>query len=85
MQMKLTSGAWTGVNVYMTTTVPLGYKYILGLDNVDASKNVWFGMEDRHIAMYVEADVTLGVEELDFFAYFDPITKCWTAAWRWLE
>lgn len=74
--MKLSSGAWADIIVYMTNTVPLEYWYILGGVTVNALRNVQFGVEDRTITMCVAADVTVIAEEHDFCASFDPVTKC---------
>ena len=89
VRVELCSGAYTEVSMCVTAVMPLGFKVILGMDSVkalggvtvDAQSGVRFGKED--FVVCAAAKEVLKVDEHDFSASFDPVSKCWTAAWKW--
>ena len=89
-QFQLHSGARADISVCVTTEMPLGFSFILGMDGinalggvtVDPQGRVCFGVED---CICAATDVKLKVDQPDFTAAYDPSANCWTAAWRWAE
>ncbi|MPC49432.1 hypothetical protein E2C01_043231 [Portunus trituberculatus] len=67
----------------------LCFKFILGMNSVEALGGVTvdvpsglrFGKEDTVVC--VATNEVLKVDDHDFSASFDPVSKCWTAAWKW--
>ncbi|XP_066985023.1 uncharacterized protein [Macrobrachium rosenbergii] len=91
VHLQLSNGANASICVCVTTLMPLGFKFLLGMDGVralggvtvDTQGGVRFGMED--FLFSAAADVMVGVDERDFSAIYDPLIKCWTATWKWSE
>lgn len=91
VHLQLSSGASIDICVCVTTAKPLGFMVILGMDGitalggvaVDAQNNVRFGIEKPEIC--AAADTVVRVDEPDFCATYDPLSRSWTAAWKWSE
>ena len=91
VRLQLSGGASTDICVCVTTTKPLGFMVILGMNAiralggvaVDAQNGVRFGIEESEIC--AAATTVIGVDEPDFSATYDPSSNCWTAAWKWSE
>uniref|UniRef100_A0A5S6QTL2 Peptidase A2 domain-containing protein n=1 Tax=Trichuris muris TaxID=70415 RepID=A0A5S6QTL2_TRIMR len=80
------------VEVIVTDTKPLGFDFILGMNGivalggvtVDDHRRVSFGVEGAvTCAVINEAEIRL--EERDFVVRFSPMTRSWTAQWKWTD
>lgn len=86
--LQLDCGASVDICVSVTTSMPLGFKFILGMDGIsalggvtiDSESGVSFGREETVCAV---KHTVLEVDEKDFSAVYDSVTNSWTASWKW--
>uniref|UniRef100_A0A5S6Q5M4 Integrase catalytic domain-containing protein n=1 Tax=Trichuris muris TaxID=70415 RepID=A0A5S6Q5M4_TRIMR len=80
------------VEVIVTDTKPLGFDFILGMNGivalggvtVDDHRRVSFGVEGA-VACAVINEAEIRLEEQDFVVRFSPMTRSWTARWKWTD
>ncbi|CDW58181.1 hypothetical protein TTRE_0000648601 [Trichuris trichiura] len=91
VQLQSVEGGRARVDVVVTARKPLGFDVILGMNAVTAlgvvsispQRHVRFGTEREEMGAAGVAGIKL--EGKDFALTFDPVARCWTAAWRWSD
>ena len=81
VRLQLSSGASTIIRVSVTTLMPLGFTFILGMDGikalggvtVDSQYGVRFGIDETVIC--AAGNTVEDVDEPDFTATYDPVTN----------
>lgn len=89
VRLQVSCGAYVDINVIVTTSKPLGFSFLLGMDGikalggvtVNAQGKVYFGVEKMPIC--AASDTVVKVDERDFSVTYDPSSKSWTAIWKW--
>ena len=89
VHLQLTTGASVNICVSVTTSTPLGFEFILGMDcsrtlggvTVDSGGGVHFGREETTVC--AAGNTVVEVDEQDFSAVYDSGSNSWMAVWKW--
>lgn len=89
VHLQLSTGASVNLCVSVTTSTPLGFKFILGMDGiralrevtVDSEGGVHFGREETTVC--AAGNTVVEVDEQDFSAVYDSVSNSWMAVWKW--
>ncbi|KFD58278.1 hypothetical protein M513_01041 [Trichuris suis] len=91
VHLQSADGGQAKVDVIVTAKKPLGFDFILGMNAIMAFGGVSvgprgyvrFGAKRKEVCA---ADVvSIKMDEKDFVLTFNPLTRCWTAAWKWSD
>ena len=99
VQVTVGGGVKVEVRANVSSVKPFGFECVLGMDaikklkgvNVVDETTVSFGEQSEVCAGMVgpgdrvQDGDELQVDERDFRARFDPVSKCWTMAWKWRD
>uniref|UniRef100_A0A5S6R0A2 Integrase catalytic domain-containing protein n=1 Tax=Trichuris muris TaxID=70415 RepID=A0A5S6R0A2_TRIMR len=89
VSLEQNGGRRATVEAIIVNAKPLGFDFVLGMNGIEAlggvtvskGPRVSFGSESAEICSAgVDA---IRLEERDFSVAYDPVTRVWSAAWKW--